>query len=108
VPTAQQIINIAAGKLGAVSANTDFGTSESADALVVLNSMLDSWRLDRLMVYNGRGDDSDVIVARDLKGVGESMNRCMKCWQTLCRWRSFRTCGRGCHDESRTEKTKPC
>jgi hypothetical protein len=28
-------------------------------------------------------DCFDAIVARDLKGLGESMNQCMKCWETL-------------------------
>lgn len=51
MPTAQKLINIAVGKLGAATPNTDVGTAESADALVVLNSMLDSWRIERLYVY---------------------------------------------------------
>jgi hypothetical protein len=51
MPTAQQLLNISAGKLGVTVANTALGADESADGLVVLNSMLDSWRLDRLMVY---------------------------------------------------------
>jgi hypothetical protein len=28
-------------------------------------------------------DCFDAIVARDIKGLGQSMNRCMKCWETL-------------------------
>lgn len=49
--TVQTRINRAARLLGQLQSNTDLGTNESADALVALNAMLDSWRNEELMCY---------------------------------------------------------
>lgn len=37
--------------LGVVASNTAMGSDESADGLITLNAMLDSWRNEKLMVY---------------------------------------------------------
>lgn len=49
--TAQTIIDRACRLLGTVSSGSSATAAESADALVALNAMLESWQLDKLMVY---------------------------------------------------------
>lgn len=49
--TVQTLVNRAARLLGQIQPNTDLAADESADALVAVNAMLDTWRNDRLMCY---------------------------------------------------------
>lgn len=49
--TVQTVCNRAGRLLGVLASNTAMGSNESADALVALNALLDSWRNDSLMCY---------------------------------------------------------
>lgn len=49
--TVQTLINRAGRMLSVVASNTAMGTDESADALVAVNALLDSWRVDKCMAY---------------------------------------------------------
>lgn len=48
--------------LGQLEPNTDLDASESADALVALNDLIDSWRNEELLVY-ARRDESLTMVS---------------------------------------------
>lgn len=49
--TAQTIIDRAYRLHGAVQTGSSASSAESADALIALNAMLESWQLEKLMVY---------------------------------------------------------
>jgi len=49
--TAQTIIDRAYKLHGAVASGASASSAESADALVALNAMLESWQIEKLMVY---------------------------------------------------------
>ncbi len=49
--TAQTIIDRACRLIGAVASGESPSTDETADCLVALNAMLDSWNADRLAIY---------------------------------------------------------
>lgn len=49
--TGQSLIDRAARLIGAVQSGSSATSAESADALIAMNAMLDSWRNDRLMGY---------------------------------------------------------
>lgn len=49
--TVQTLLNRAGRLLGVLESNSTMGSDESADALVALNALLDSWRNESLMCY---------------------------------------------------------
>lgn len=49
--TGQTLIDRACRLLGVVSSGDSASTDESADALIAMNAMIDSWRNDRLMAH---------------------------------------------------------
>lgn len=49
--TGQTLVDRAGRLLGLISSGTSFTSAESTDALIAVNSMIDSWRNDRLMAY---------------------------------------------------------
>lgn len=51
MPTANDLIESAAIKLGAIQTGEALTADEASDCLSVLNSLLDFWRIDRLMVF---------------------------------------------------------
>ena len=62
--TGQTLVDRAGRLLGIVSSGTSLTSAESADALIAINAMLDSWRNDRLMAY-ALQDESLTLVAAD-------------------------------------------
>lgn len=51
MPTAADLIETAAIKLGAIATGEALTADEATDSLAVLNSMLDFWAIDKLLVY---------------------------------------------------------
>jgi len=62
--TGQTLVDRAGRLLGIVSSGTSLTSEESADALIAINAMLDSWRNDRLMCY-ALQDESLTLVDGD-------------------------------------------
>jgi len=62
--TGQTLVDRAGRLLGLVSSGASLTAAESADALIAVNSMLDSWRNDRLMCY-ALQDEPLTLVATD-------------------------------------------
>ncbi len=56
MPTALQLIESSAKKLGALQAGESLSAADATDSLAALNSMLDGWAIDRLMVYEIQQD----------------------------------------------------
>lgn len=74
--TVQTICNRAVRLLGKLASNTNLGTNESADALVALNGLIDSWRNEELMCY-ARQTESLTLSASDASytiGSGGDLN----------------------------------
>lgn len=51
MPTALDLITTSAVKLGAIATGEVLTADEASDSLEVLNSMLDSWSIEKLMIY---------------------------------------------------------
>ena len=62
--TGQTLVNRAMRLLGLINSGDSPTSAESDDALIAINSMLDSWRNDRLMAY-ALQDESLTLVAAD-------------------------------------------
>jgi hypothetical protein len=72
--TAQTLIDRALRLLGAIASGESPTAQESADALVALNNMIESWQLERLMVYT-YADTAFTLTANDASyTVGPSAN----------------------------------
>jgi len=74
VATAQTLANRAVRLLGHLQSNTDLGTNESADALVALNALLDSWRNDKLLCYALRDESITLTASSTSYTVGSGGN----------------------------------
>lgn len=72
--TVQTIVNRAARLLGEVQSNTDLPSDESADALVAINALLDSWRNDKLLCYALRDEAITLVSAQTSYTVGTGGN----------------------------------
>lgn len=60
--TGQSLIDRAGRLLGLVESGNSMSTEESADALIALNAMIDSWRNDRLMAYSLETESKAMVV----------------------------------------------
>lgn len=74
--TGQTLVNRAMRLLGLINSGESPTSTESDDALIAINAMLDSWRNDRLMTY-ALQDESLTLVAADFSytiGSGGQLN----------------------------------
>ena len=68
--TVQLIINRALRLLSEINSGSTPTVSESSDALVTLNAMLDSWRNDRLMCYALREEAIPLVAGNITRTIG--------------------------------------
>lgn len=59
--TAQDIVSGMLRKIGVVAAGETPSAEDAADALFALNTMVDSWRLEQLMIYNYVMNEFDLV-----------------------------------------------
>lgn len=70
--TGQSLVNRACRLIGVVASGNSATSAESADALIAMNAMLDSWRNDRLMGYSLTTVSKAVTVADASYTIGTS------------------------------------
>jgi len=68
--TGQTIVNRALRLLGVIASGETPTADESADALTAINSMLDSWRNDRLMAYALQNETLSMVASQSSYTVG--------------------------------------
>lgn len=72
--TALDLIKSSMRKIGALADGESPTTSEANDALAILNSMLDSWSLERLLVYQIRQENFTWASGNASRTIGSSGN----------------------------------
>ncbi len=72
--TAQTIINRSLRLLRQIAAGVSPTADETADALVALNAMLDSWRNERLMVYSIQDETLNLVSNQRTYTIGPAGN----------------------------------
>lgn len=70
--TGQTLVDRAGRLLGIVESGSSLTAEESADALIAVNAMLDSWRNDRLMAYALQDETLTMVVADASYTIGPS------------------------------------
>lgn len=66
----QGVIDRAARLLGQIEPNTSLDADESADALVALNDLIDSWRNEELLVYARQEESLTLVSAQGSYTIG--------------------------------------
>lgn len=72
--TAQELINRANRLIGNIEPGTSATAAESADALVALNAMLQTWRNDSLMCYAMQDQSIPLVATNATRTIGPSGN----------------------------------
>jgi hypothetical protein len=72
--TALQLIETSAKKLGALQAGESLSAADAADSLAALNSMLDGWSIDRLLVYEIQQDTHTWPASTTSRSIGTGGN----------------------------------
>lgn len=70
--TVQNILDRAGRLISVVNSGESLTSTESSDALVALNAMLDSWRNDRLMCYAIQDQSFSLVASRQTYTIGPS------------------------------------
>lgn len=70
--TVQNIVDRAGRLLSVLNSGESLTTTESSDALIALNAMLDSWRNDRLMCYSMQDESFSLVANQRTYTVGPS------------------------------------
>lgn len=72
--TGQTLVDRAGRLLGIVASGTSLTAQESADALIAINAMIDSWRNDRLMAYALQDETLTMVNGQSSYTIGPSGN----------------------------------
>jgi len=70
--TGQTLVDRASRLLGLINSGESPTSAESADALIAINSMLDSWRNDRLMAYALQNETLAMVASQASYTIGPS------------------------------------
>ncbi|MGH2505884.1 MAG: hypothetical protein ACRDHZ_00455, partial [Ktedonobacteraceae bacterium] len=70
--TAQDLLSSALRLIGVLSAGEQMAQDDAADALMVLQQMIDGWNADRLAIFTTRSDDFPFVLGKQVYTLGTS------------------------------------